>query len=90
MLVLSRKEKEKIRLGSDIVISILMISENQVKIGIEAPADIKILREELYADLARHAMEAKDKSGEKLPVDISTLTINKLNVVENADRKEEN
>ncbi|MFH1194320.1 MAG: carbon storage regulator [bacterium] len=90
MLVLSRKEKEKIRLGSNIVISILMISENQVKIGIEAPGDVKILREELYADVTRHSIEAKDKSKEKPPVDFSALSINKLNVIKDADSKKEN
>lgn len=90
MLVLSRKEKEKIRLGSNIVVSILMISDNQVKIGIEAPSDVKILREELYSDVARHSTEAKDKSREILPADIAALSINKLNVKSNGSRKKEN
>ena len=40
MLVLKRKIDEKIRIGSDIVISIVSISEHQVKIGIDAPDDI--------------------------------------------------
>ena len=45
MLVLSRRENEKIRIGSDIVIKIVTISENQVKLGIEAPTEVKVMRE---------------------------------------------
>ena len=48
MLVLTRKQGEKIRIGANIIISVLSTSDNQVKIGIEAPADMKILREEIF------------------------------------------
>lgn len=47
MLVLSRKESERIRLGESIVITIVGISGDKVKIGIEAPRDVLVLREEL-------------------------------------------
>mgnify|MGYP001201231546 CR=1 FL=1 len=47
MLVLSRKESEKIKLGDSIVLTIVRISGDRVRLGIEAPADMLILRHEL-------------------------------------------
>ena len=47
MLVLSRKESEKIKLGSDIVLTIVRVSGDRVRLGIEAPPELLILREEL-------------------------------------------
>ena len=47
-LILSRKPGEIIRIGNDIIIGVLSIERSQVKIGINAPHDIVILREELY------------------------------------------
>ncbi len=47
MLILSRKLKESIRIGDDIVIHVLSVSAGRVKLGIEAPTDVGIVREEL-------------------------------------------
>ena len=47
MLVLSRKESEKIRLGEDVVLTIVRVSGDRVRLGIQAPSDMLILREEL-------------------------------------------
>jgi carbon storage regulator len=47
MLVLSRKESEKIRLGDDIIITIVRVAGDKVRIGIEAPASVPVLRREL-------------------------------------------
>lgn len=47
MLVLSRKESERIRLGDDIVVTIVRISGDKVRVGIEAPANVLVLRDEL-------------------------------------------
>jgi carbon storage regulator len=47
MLVLTRKTDQKIRIGSNITITICKIQGDQVSIGIEAPADQKIVRLEL-------------------------------------------
>ncbi len=47
MLVLSRKESEKITLGEDITITVVRVSGDRVRIGIEAPKDMIILRREL-------------------------------------------
>jgi carbon storage regulator len=47
MLVLSRKEAQRIRLGDSIVITIVKIGGDKVRIGIDAPADVLVLRDEL-------------------------------------------
>ncbi|HAN96730.1 MAG TPA: carbon storage regulator [Planctomycetaceae bacterium] len=47
MLVLSRKESERIRLGDSIVLTVVRVSGDKVRLGIEAPADLVVLREEL-------------------------------------------
>ncbi len=47
MLVLSRRESERIRLGDSIVLTIVRVSGDKVRLGIEAPPDVVVLREEL-------------------------------------------
>jgi len=79
MLVLTRKPGEKIRIGANIIISVLSTSDNQVKIGIEAPADMKILREEIYETVKTHTLEASKQSSKISPDELKNLSINKLN-----------
>lgn len=47
MLVLSRRENERIKLGDSIVVTVVRVSRDKVRLGIEAPADMLVLREEL-------------------------------------------
>ena len=47
MLVLSRKESERIRLGDSIVLTIVRVSGDKVRLGIEAPPNVLVLRDEL-------------------------------------------
>ncbi|MCA9146380.1 MAG: carbon storage regulator [Planctomycetales bacterium] len=56
MLVLSRKDGEQIVIGDDVVVSILRIAGNRVRIGIEAPESVHIVRGELdlFADESRN------------------------------------
>lgn len=51
MLVLSRKPGEKIHLGDSITITIVRIGPNTVRVGIDAPRDVKIVREELQESI---------------------------------------
>ena len=60
MLVLSRKERERIRLGDSIVLTIVRVSGDRVRLGIEAPEDMIVLREELDTpDSAEVELQAK-------------------------------
>jgi carbon storage regulator len=66
MLVLSRKQFEGIQIGQDIRIKIVKVDRNQVRIGIEAPPDVMIVRDELVADPeVREARSAWDLSDPK-------------------------
>jgi carbon storage regulator len=47
MLVLSRKEGERLVIGEDIVITLVRIDGNRIRIGVQAPPEIGIKREEL-------------------------------------------
>ena len=47
MLVLSRKPGERILIGSDVKITVIRIGPNSVRIGIDAPGHVNIVREEL-------------------------------------------
>ncbi len=49
MLVLTRKSGQKLRIGNRIVITVLDCSSGQIKIGVEAPKEIPIYREEVYS-----------------------------------------
>jgi carbon storage regulator len=47
MLVLSRKETQRIRVGDSIVVTVVKIAGDKVRVGIEAPSDVLVLRDEL-------------------------------------------
>lgn len=47
MLVLSRKESERIKVGDSIVVTVVRVAGDKVRLGIEAPANMIVLREEL-------------------------------------------
>ena len=52
MLVLSRKESERIKLGDSIVITVVRISGDKVRLGVDAPANVVVLRDELESHAA--------------------------------------
>lgn len=70
MLVLSRKLHERVRLGPQIVVTVLQVSKGRVRLGIEAPPEVAVWREELAAsaDKSRSCARAGVPSGGvKLP-----------------------
>jgi len=48
MLVLTRRTKQSIMVGDDVELSILSVSGEKVRLGIEAPADVPVFRKEVY------------------------------------------
>lgn len=68
MLILSRKINEKIKIGETITITILEIRGDQVKVGVEAPRDIKVFRQEVY-----EAIQKENKAAAATAEDLSSL-----------------
>ncbi len=60
MLVLTRKTGEAVSIGDSIRIKIVEIKEGQVRIGIEAPADQRILREEIRVKVQKENRNAAE------------------------------
>lgn len=48
MLILSRKMNQKIKIGEEITVTIIEIRGDQVKIGVEAPKNVKVFRQEIF------------------------------------------
>lgn len=57
MLVLTRKQKECIKIGDSITITILRVQGQAVRVGIEAPRDVRVVRGELTTKAAEAAKE---------------------------------
>jgi carbon storage regulator len=51
MLVLTRKLGEVIRVGDAITVRVLEVKGNQVRLGVDAPAEVRIYREEVYRSI---------------------------------------
>jgi len=64
MLTLTRKVGESIRIGDDIQIVVKEIRRNHVRIGILAPREVKIYREEVYLNILSEEANASKESKE--------------------------
>lgn len=58
MLILSRRKDESIIIDGNIEVKVLEIEDGKVRIGIEAPQNIDIFREELYKSIQEENIEA--------------------------------
>jgi carbon storage regulator len=67
MLVITRKAGERINLGDDIIVTVLEVSGSSVRIGIEAPSDVRIFRHEIWEAAARENIAAAETSVDELP-----------------------
>ena len=48
MLILTRRVGESLSIGDDVVVNVLGVKGNQVRIGVDAPKDVTVHREEIY------------------------------------------
>jgi len=58
MLVLTRRPNQSIVIGRDVVITVLEVRGDQVRIGIKAPREVTVHREEVYAEIRRENQRA--------------------------------
>lgn len=62
MLILTRKVGESVLIGDDISITVLSVRGNQVKLGVQAPKEVSVHREEIYQQIKKQ----QDKSSNDL------------------------
>jgi len=65
VLILTRRVGEKIVIGEDVTVTVLSVKGNQVRIGIDAPRDVPINREEIYQRILK---ERRALNGDDGPV----------------------
>ena len=67
MLVLSRHRDESIMIGDDVVVTIVDIRGDKVRLGIDAPSDIPVHRQEVYDAIQRENREAAKSQAHDKP-----------------------
>lgn len=77
MLILTRKLGEAIKIGDQVTVYFLEIKGKQIRIGIEAPPDVKIHRQEVYESIRQENIRAAEalplKSGDQALEDFKKL-----------------
>lgn len=66
MLILTRRVGETINVGDDIKIVVLGVKGNQVRIGVDAPKNVSIHREEIYERIKREEQATKGGAAKRL------------------------
>jgi len=66
MLVLTRKPRQQIMIGDDIVVNVVEVQGDNVRIAIDAPREVKIYRGEIY----RAIQEENQKAAKEIPVSL--------------------
>jgi carbon storage regulator len=77
MLVLSRKPNESVIIDGRILVKVIRVDGDVVKLGIDAPSDIPIFRQELYLEIQKSNKEARTSCQQPVPkLPRTALTVN--------------
>jgi carbon storage regulator len=60
MLILTRKVGETIMIGGDVSVTVLGVNGNQVRVGVNAPKDVAVHREEVFERIKQERLQAQD------------------------------
>ena len=63
MLILTRRVGETLMIGDEVTVTVLGVKGNQVRIGVNAPRDVAVHREEIYERIKREQAEAGQGAG---------------------------
>ncbi|GAA0791685.1 carbon storage regulator CsrA [Marinobacterium sediminicola] len=61
MLILTRRVGETLMVGDDVTVTVLGVKGNQVRIGVNAPKDVSVHREEIYQRIQREKSQDNDQ-----------------------------
>ena len=65
MLILTRKPGERVRIGEDVVVTVFGVNGNQVRIGVDAPREVEVHREEIYRRIQSEQKATNKSQGAK-------------------------
>ena len=60
MLILTRKAGETLMVGEDVTVTVMAVNGNQVRIGINAPKDVEVHREEIYERIKEEKTQQRE------------------------------
>ena len=71
MLILTRRIGESLKIGDDIRVTVLGVRGNQIRMGIHAPAEVPVHRQEIYDRIHENVDREIDKAGDESPAEYS-------------------
>jgi carbon storage regulator len=75
VLILTRRVGEKVIIGENVTVTILSIKGNQIRVGIEAPRDVTVHREEIYQRILKEKKTLNGKVRARLPAPTAQVPI---------------